>query len=65
MAFLPSGLYAPSSSIALFNAATEHEQQSRGLAAALPSDAAIKRGMPMTAYAPAEKKKIELYSRVG
>lgn len=65
MAFLPSGLYAPTSSIALFNAATEHEQQSRGLAASLPSDAALKRGMPMTAYAPVEQKKIALYSRVG
>ncbi|KAG7671588.1 hypothetical protein KSW81_003718 [Nannochloris sp. 'desiccata'] len=65
MSFLPSGLYqAPSSTAALFNAATEQQQQQQSSLAALSSSVGgFKRStMPVTAYAPVEKKKIELYS---
>ena len=65
MPFLPAGLYSPSSSAALWNAATEQEQHTRGLASLASSEAGFKPSMAMTAYAPVEKKKIELYSRVG
>ena len=62
MVFLPSQLYAPSSTIALFNAATQKEQQSLSVGS---SEGGFKAMMPVTAYAPVETKKIELYSRVG
>lgn len=68
MSFLPAGLYqAPSSTAALFNAASEHQQQQQqsSLAALSSSVGGFKSTMPITAYAPVEKKKIELYSSVS
>ena len=65
MPFLPAGLYAPSASAALWGAASENAKEQLGLASLAAPEAGIKSGMSVTAYAPAEKKKIALYSRVG
>jgi hypothetical protein len=63
MAFLPSSLYAPTGTAALFAAATEQEQR-RSPPAFSPSETSFKDRMMATAFAPAEKK-IQLFSRVS
>ena len=66
MGFLPSGLYAPTATAAMFAAATEQEQhqQRRAVAAYSPAEASIKPRALMTAFAPSEKT-IALHSWVG
>lgn len=66
MPFLPAGLYAPSASAALWGAASENAKEKQlGLASLAAAETPLKTAMPVTAYSPAESKKIELYSRVG
>lgn len=63
MGFLPSALYTTTATAALFTAAAEQER--RTLPAFSSLENTLKSRIGVTAYAPAEKKKIELFSRVS